>query len=238
MTYAIRKSNELNLPLIVYEGLKYYYPWANDRLHTFILEGVQEKRNEFELRGIRYIFYLQQDGTSPRSTLSDLSRNAACIVTDDYPCFIIPEHNRRIAELANIPVYAVDSNGVLPMSKFRTEEYAAYTIRPKIKKLLPEYLRPFVDEKVKIDSLNLQVDCPETIVDAGNISSLVSECDIDHSVNPSLLYKGGTSNGRKRLARFVSEILPNYESTETSPSSTVLHDYLHIFTSDSFRPSR
>src|SRR5436190_21372927 len=61
LTFAIRKANELNLPLVVYEGLKYYYQWASDRIHTFILEGVEEKRREFEQFGIRYVFYLQSD---------------------------------------------------------------------------------------------------------------------------------------------------------------------------------
>src|SRR5215204_7790832 len=61
LTFAVRKANELKLPLVVYEGLKYYYPWANDRMHTFILEGVEEKYEAFAKQGIRYVFYLQQD---------------------------------------------------------------------------------------------------------------------------------------------------------------------------------
>src|SRR6476661_4513050 len=113
LDFAICRANELKLPLVVYEGLKYYYPWANDRVHTFILEGVEEKRREFEARGIRYVFYLQQDASSPRQTVARLARDAALIVTDDYPCFIIPVHNARIAEQAEIAVYAVDSNGVI-----------------------------------------------------------------------------------------------------------------------------
>ena len=96
LIYAIRRANELKLPLVVYEGLKYYYPWASDRIHTFILEGVEEKRKAFETLGIRYVFYLQQDARSPKNTVAALARDAALIVTDDFPCFIIPEHNRRI----------------------------------------------------------------------------------------------------------------------------------------------
>ena len=68
LIWAIRKANELKLPLVVYEGLKYYYPWASDRIHTFILEGVEEKRLEFERLGIRYLFYLQKDADSPKNT--------------------------------------------------------------------------------------------------------------------------------------------------------------------------
>ena len=145
LIWAIRKANELKLPLVVYEGLKYYYPWASDRLHTFILEGVEEKRAAFESLGIRYIFYLQKDKNSPKQTVAKLAQDAALLVTDDYPCFIIPEHNRRIAERADIAVHAVDSNGIIPMSKFDKEEYAAYTIRPKINKMLGRNLKPSDD---------------------------------------------------------------------------------------------
>ena len=231
LTYAIERANELKLPLVVYEGLKYYYPWASDRLHTFILEGVEEKRKAFEKPGIRYVFYLQQDNRSPKQTVARLAKDAALIVTDDYPCFIIPEHNRRIAAKATVPVFVVDSNGIIPMSMFEKEEYGAYTIRPKIKKLLPEYLKPFKETKIEIKKPSLKVDCPDTKVNDDTIAKLVRECDIDHSVPASDIYRGGTANGRKRLRKFVRDILPGYETTRNKPEldgSSRLSAYLHF----------
>lgn len=231
LIFAVRQANELGLPLVVYEGLKYYYPWANDRLHTFILEGVEEKREAFARLGIRYIFYLQTDPGAPKQTVARLAADAALIVTDDHPCFIIPEHNRRIAERADIPVYAVDSNGVIPESKFDKEEYAAYTIRPKINKLLDRYLVPLPNETIEHSSIGIEVDCPETLVTADNIASLVARCDIDHSVPPSQVYRGGTHNGRERLREFVNEILPDYNRARSKPDrdgSSRLSAYLHF----------
>jgi deoxyribodipyrimidine photo-lyase len=240
LTWAIRKANELDFPLVVYEGLKYYYPWASDRLHTFILEGVEEKKREFERLGIRYIFYLQKDESSPKNTVARLAKDAALIVTDDFPCFIIPGHNRRIAERAEIPVHAVDSNGIIPMSKFDKEEYAAYTIRPKVKKLLPTYFKPYKEDSIGKDSTSLEVNCPETQVVSSNsatsetsatIRNLVSECDIDHTVKPSPIYHGGTVNGRVRLKKFIEEILPDYDTARNKPErdgSSRLSSYLHF----------
>lgn len=231
LVYAVRRANELNLPLVVYEGLKYYYPWASDRLHTFILEGVEEKRVAFEKLGIRYLFYLQEDGNSPKQTVAALAKGAALIVTDDYPCFIIPGHNARVAGRATVPVFAVDSNGVIPMSKFDKEEYAAYTIRPKIHKLLDRYLQPLPLEEIRVTSADLDVDCPETVVNAANISRLVADCDIDHSVAASDTYKGGTAAARSRLAKFIADILPNYEKARNKPEldgSSRLSAYLHF----------
>ena len=231
LIWTVRKANELKLPVVVYEGLMYYYPWANDRIHTFILEGIEEKYHRFAELGIRYIFYLQADVNSPSQSVDKLAKEAALIVTDDYPCFIIPEHNERVASRAEIPVHVVDSNGVIPMSKFEKEEYAAYTIRPKIKKLQPTYLKPMPSEPVDVDGTQLDVDCPETVVTASNIVHLVSGCDIDHSVRPSKIYHGGTENGRTRLQKFVNEILPGYDSSRNKPEvdgSSRLSSYLHF----------
>ncbi len=231
LNFAIREANERKLPLVVYEGLKFYYPWASERIHTFILEGVEEKRKAFEKLGIRYIFYLQKDENAPKQTVAKIAKDAALIVTDDFPCFIIPKHNEAIVRKAEIPVFAVDSNGVIPMSRFEKEEYAAYTIRPKIKRILDEYLNPFNEEKINVRADDLKIDCPDTEVTEKNIAKLISECDIDHSVKSSPNFHGGTKNGRQRLQKFVTEILTNYDEARNKPEkdgSSRLSSYLHF----------
>ncbi|HET6978145.1 MAG TPA: deoxyribodipyrimidine photo-lyase [Pyrinomonadaceae bacterium] len=230
LNFAIQMANEHGLPLVVYEGLKFYYPWANDRLHTFILEGVEEKQAEFAERGIRYVFYLQRNDRDPKHVVAQLARDAALLVTDDFPCFIIPDHNERIARL-DLPVYAVDANGMVPLSALTKEEYAAYTIRPKIHRLLPDVPRKIVTPHLKVQKPSLDIDSPETKVTATNIVELVAQCDIDHSVKPSNLYHGGTKAGRKRLKHFVSKILPHYVETHNEPSVdgvSRLSPYLHF----------
>lgn len=231
LNFAVQQANERELPLVVYEGLKFYYPWASDRIHTFILEGVAEKRAEFARLGIRYVFYLQRNERDPRDTVARLASDAALLVTDDYPCFIIPDHNQRIVEQVRVPVFAVDSNGVIPLSCYAKEEYAAYTIRPKIKKLLPEHLGRAPLPRLRRQARILKVACPETEVNETNIADLVSQCAIDHTVPPSRHYKGGTSAGRRRLVYFVSKILPHYDKLRSKPDvdgSSRLSAYLHF----------
>jgi deoxyribodipyrimidine photo-lyase len=233
LDFAIKTANERGLPLVVYEGLKYYYPWANDRIHTFILQGVSEKREEFARRGIRYIFYLQRHGRDPRRTLARLANEAALIVTDDFPCFIIPEQNRRLVEQVNVPVFAVDSNGMIPVSAFEKEEYSARTIRPKIKRMLalPFYGEYPVSPGIEREAGDLDLDCPETRVTGDNLAELVSQCDIDHSVKPSPLYSGGSRIAHERLRHFVERILPRYDELRNEPSvdgTSRLSPYLHF----------
>lgn len=233
LNFAIKAANTRRLPLVVYEGLKYYYPWASDRLHTYILEGVEEKRRAFAKQGIRYVFYLQRDERDPRDTVARLAADAALVVTDDFPCFIIPQHNARIAERARVPVYAVDSNAIIPLSKFTKEEFAARTIRPKINKLLPQYLEPLATPKLHTRAPELEVDCPEETRDTSleNIPRLVASCRIDHSVTPSPRYHGGEKNARARLRYFLENVLPRYDKLRNDPSidgTSRLSSYLHF----------
>ena len=40
VNFAIEQADALGLPVLVYHGLRHDYPWASDRFHTWILEGV------------------------------------------------------------------------------------------------------------------------------------------------------------------------------------------------------
>lgn len=227
---AIDLANELQLPLVVYEGLKYSYPWASDRLHTFILEGVAEKRPAFERMGIRYIFFLENDKSSPKKVFKNLAKDAAIVVVEDYPCFIIPLHNAAVAAL-EIPVIAVDANGMVPMSLLPKEEFAARTIRPKIHRLMPQLSTEIITPKLIVSAKHLELDCVETEVTTALIPALVAACTIDHSVKPSEIYHGGEANAKKRLQHFVAEILPNYDTLRNKSEvdgSSRLSAWLHF----------
>ena len=39
---AVEWSNSLNKPLIVLEALRCGYQWASDRIHRFVIEGMQD----------------------------------------------------------------------------------------------------------------------------------------------------------------------------------------------------
>ena len=47
LTFAVEQANRLRLPLFVYHGLTDDYPWASDRLHTFILESAADLHDQF-----------------------------------------------------------------------------------------------------------------------------------------------------------------------------------------------
>src|SRR5215469_16510097 len=67
--FAANLANQRSLPLLVYEGLTCSHPWANDRFHTFILEGVAENAKRAAQLGASYVFYHRASNSGPNDVL-------------------------------------------------------------------------------------------------------------------------------------------------------------------------
>ena len=230
VVFAAELANEYRLPLLFYEGLTCTYPHASDRLHTFILEGVPEISRRARERGMGYVFHLHRRRRDPHDSLYRLGARAAMIVTDDYPSFVSLDYNRVVASKIEIPYYAVDSSCIVPMSHFGKQEYAAYTIRPKIHKVLERYLEPVKLPKLKCAWREGRSEL-HTEVTGTNIPELVSSCEIDHSLAPSRRYRGGRGEAKRRLRHFLEDNLRRYAGLAREPSAKAtsrLSPYLHF----------
>lgn len=230
LAYAADLANERGMPLLFYEGLTCSYPFANDRLHTFLLEGVADTERELRKLGAGYVFYLRRKLSDPDDVMYRLAKDAAAVVTDDYPTFVARTHNGRVPSKLDIPYFVVDSSCVVPMCKLEKREYAAYTIRPKITKMLPRYL-------VEVSKIKLRrrFDAPvpdfHTPVTGTALAGLVASCEIDHAVAPSLSFHGGSSQARKHLDHFLNHNLRSYAMHRNEPSKHATSDlspYLHF----------
>ena len=82
LTFAIRQADALGLPLVAYQGLRPDYPGANDRIHTFILEGACDLRRALAEKRILYLFHLERRPSAASGLLAALAREAALIVTE------------------------------------------------------------------------------------------------------------------------------------------------------------
>jgi deoxyribodipyrimidine photo-lyase len=230
LAHAISIANELSLPVLYYEGLTCSYPHANDRFHTFILEGVPETADRLRALGIGYVFYLRRKTFDPDDVLYRLAADAAVVITDDYPAFVAAVHNARVPEKIGVAYYAVDSSCIVPMSRFEKREYAAYTLRPKIQGLLPKYFAAFTMPEVA-RRWNGSVPAFHMPVSRNEIPALVASCDIDHSVPPSLTYRGGMQEAEVRLNAFLDRGLSRYAKEKNEPSANAtsrLSPYLHF----------
>ncbi len=230
LAYAVEIANGLGLPVLFYEGLTCSYPNANDRLHTFLLEGVPATARRLQALGIGYVFHLRQRRKDPNDAFYRLAAVAAAVVTDDYPVFVARDHNGSVPSKLTIPYHAVDSSCIVPMGHFIKQEYAAYTIRPKIKKVLEECLQPVAVPRVKC-RFTSAIPAFHTTVTASNIAELVAACEIDHSIAPSTEYHGGRDDAERRLRHFLESNLRRYAKWNREPSAhatSELSPYLHF----------
>jgi deoxyribodipyrimidine photo-lyase len=230
LLFATELANAHKLPVLFYEGLTCTYEYANDRLHTFLLQAVPETARRLKKAGIGYVFYLRRTRESRNDVLYDLAHRAAAVVTDDFPTFITRYHNARVPEKLDVACYVVDSSCVVPMSQIKQRQYGAYTIRPKITSLLARYLTP-PDELHAKRRFHGCIPDYHVEVTQMNIPDLVASCDIDHSVPPSLSFYGGRVAAEKLLDFFLHNNLRRYASGRNEPSehaTSHMSPYLHF----------
>jgi deoxyribodipyrimidine photo-lyase len=213
LAFASEIANAHNLPLLCYESLEEN---TTDRLATFVLEGVPGNARCLRALGAGYVFSLS-------NALARLAADAACLVTDDFP---------TLAEPAGLSVasYAVDSSCIVPMSQIASRQYAAYAIRPKLRKLLPRYLRP-------VDPIRLRRGFPDlrfefhTEATEADIPALVASQAIDHGVPPSISFRGGAAAAESQLGHFLDHNLRRYAKSRNEPAAHAtsgLSPYLHF----------
>jgi len=230
LAYAMEVANSLMLPVLFYEGLTCSYPNANDRFHTFVLEGVPDTERRVKALGMGYVFHLRRRLGDANDAFYRLAADAAAVVTDDYPVFVARHHNRSVSAKLTIPYYAVDSSCIVPMGHFTKQEYAAYTIRPKIRKALDECLQPVKAPRVKC-RFTATLPALHTTVTKSNIAQLVADCEVDHSVPPSTGYRGGRDEAERLLRHFLEHNLRRYARLNREPSAhatSELSPYLHF----------
>jgi len=230
LAFAAHFANRLRLPVLFYEGLTCSHPHANDRFHSFILEGVPDNVKRAAVLGIGYVFYLRRKQTDPDDIVYRLAADAAAVVTDDYPGYLTRERNLRIPPALGIPCYAVDASCIVPMGHFTKQEYAAYTIRPKIHRVLREHLRPVPPLRLKTRWTE-PAPAFHTRVTPDRIPDLLASSEIDHSVAPSVEFRGGRDEAKRRLRYFLTHNLKRYARLSREPSARAtsqLSPYLHF----------
>ena len=220
LAYAAAMANRMNLPLVWFERVTCNYDCASDRFHTFLLEGVPELARQLRKLGIGHVLQLPRRKKASGADMRSVIGGAAAVVTDD--CM-------RPAPEIDVQLHAVDSSCVVPMNAIPAQCYAAYSIRPKIHKLLPKYLQPAPAVRPRV-ACHETFDGLRTEVTPENIAALIAECEVDHKVPPAIGFRGGRRVGERRLNTFVKQRLRRYAGEKNEPSAHATSDlspYLH-----------
>ncbi|HET8644408.1 MAG TPA: deoxyribodipyrimidine photolyase, partial [Vicinamibacteria bacterium] len=217
---AIRCADELGRPLVVYEGLRLDYPWASARLHRFVLEGMRDNAAQARRLGINYWPFVETERAPARGLLARLASRAAVVVTDDFPCFIVPEQSEALARRVSVPVWAVDGNGVVPLSLLQPAVSAAAHLRPRIHKAFAEAWGHRAAARPRFpDAVRARVDAPFDVWEPPqDLDAFVASLPIDQSVAPVDETRGGVKAARVRLRSFVKHRLAGYAESRSQPA--------------------
>ncbi|QAR33742.1 deoxyribodipyrimidine photolyase [Geovibrio thiophilus] len=219
LEFAVRQANELRLPLFACFVITDGFPNANLRHYTFMLEGLNVLESNLKQRGINLVF---RRGSPPEEVLK-LARDAAMIVTDRGYLRIQKEWRQQLGISAPCTVVQVESDAVVPVETASCkEEFAAYTIRPKITKQLEKFLVPLGQRDLIIKDFQ---------PDFKNIEPDTASLNIDRAVTPVSLFKGGEDEAAKHLKAFINDRLDSYDELRNDPAEDAqsgLSPYIHF----------
>jgi deoxyribodipyrimidine photo-lyase len=198
------------------------YPGATLRHYGFMrkgLEELQEKLNQCNI-GFRM---LEQ---SPESILPHFLEtiDAHLLVSDFDPLRIKQQWKKMLIASLNVPLYEVDTHNIVPAWIISTKkEFAAYTLRPKIKRVLDDYLTDI--PAVQHHPFNWN-NAPLVVPEALCKESIASQTTEAYS-----WVKAGEAAASMAALDFVQQRLENYPEARNNPllgGQSGLSPYLHF----------
>lgn len=210
-------------PLVVVFCLVPDYPGANIRHYGFMLKGLQEVEHNLQKLEIPFILL---PGNPPETLARYLKKiKGAFLVTDFDPLRIKRFWQNDVAASMEGSFYVVDGHNIVPCwHASPKQEYGAYTLRPKLKKLLPGFLCDFpaiVSHSVGSKKISAAP------VDWQKMYRYVR----DHSVQEVDWLIPGETAARVSAERFVKEGLQKYIQNGNDPNldgQSNISPYLHF----------
>ena len=230
LEHAVRLANEHDVRLLVVFGLMDDYPEANARHYRFLLEGLADVAGTLDER--RIAFDVRRG--HPADVAIEAADGAVVVVCDRGYLRHQKQWRERVAKEAGRRVVQVEGDVVVPVEVASDKrEYAARTIRPKIERAMGDYFVDLRTTAIGKESRGLKGrDSKFEVIDATNVDAALASLTLDTTVPPvHHLFRGGTSEARRRLSRFVEERLKRYDEHRNQPHTddlSYMGMYLHF----------
>jgi deoxyribodipyrimidine photo-lyase len=232
-------ARHLGRPLLILEALRSDYPWASQRLHRFIIDGMADNKAAFEGRNATYFPYVEPEHGAGRGLIETLAADAAVVVTDEFPTFFLPAMIAAASEKLGVRLEVVDSNGLVPMASTATDFATAYSFRRHLQKTILDHLEdiPLQDPLAEVlpsprpvprEVLSKWPVVPQDVL-TGDDRPL-APLPIDHDVRVVPI-RGGSSTAESGLREFLDTRLDHYNDERNRPQAEAtsgLSPYLHF----------
>jgi deoxyribodipyrimidine photo-lyase len=196
---------------------------ATMRQYGFMLKGLREVEKNLAEKNIP--FFLVTGLAASEIPRFVREYGVGALVADFDPLRIKREWKETATQAIDIPFYEVDARNIVPCwMASPKQEYGAYTLRPKIKRALPEFLEDFPRlEKHPISWREK----------TGKIawSELKKTLRVDRTVSEVDLIEPGENAAQKVLREFIGEKLGLYHGERNDPTKDAqsnLSPYLHF----------
>ena len=142
LLFAQELALERKVPFAVIFCLAPRFLNATSRQYGFMLKGLQEVENR--LAELNIPFFLLIDSPEQELPTFLAKQQIGGLVTDFDPLRIKQQWKNEVAAHIKTSMYEVDARNIVPCWEASSKrEYAAYTLRPKIHRALPEFLKDF-----------------------------------------------------------------------------------------------
>ncbi len=110
--------------------------------YLFLLQGLKEVENNLQAHNIPFFLLHGDPGREISHLLGEM--NAGALVCDFSPLRQSRECSSMVADVNDISLYEVDAHNIIPCwQASQKQEWAAYSFRPKVHRLLFEFLDEF-----------------------------------------------------------------------------------------------
>jgi deoxyribodipyrimidine photo-lyase len=220
---AVHVANLLGLPLVIYFAGISNFPHANLRHYVFLNQGLPDIETDLAVRNISFVMRRAPNESHERF-LADV--RAAFLIGDENPMREPERWRSHLASRIKIPFWTVDTDVVVPSKLIEKAQYGAYTIRPRLYRLLSDYLQPYE---------NAHADCEWKRPRRFHADSVHEDMTrgwkkLDRSVAPVEAWMGGTHAALKRLKHFTQNLLEDYDTQRNHPEidgTSCMSPYLH-----------
>lgn len=228
LEFAIEEANRLGCQVVVCFGLldgANGFPEANARHYAFMLQGLADAKAELEARGIAFVVRK----ASPAALARELSGKAALLVLDRGYLAVQKRWYGEIAALQGLRILQVEGDVVVPVEAASGKhEFAARTLRPKVQRLMDDYIAPLEPRRLahRADRLGLASE-----VDLSDPDTVLAGLKLDCSVAPVKRFRGGRVEALKRLKAYLGGPFAGYGTERSRPeagAASHMSPYLHF----------
>ncbi len=223
LVYAQNLAIEHKVPLLVVYNLAPGFLGGGLRQHLFKLGALKSVSTELNKKQIPF-FLVSGNSTEKDIVKFTKKYKAGALVTDFSPLHLPRKWVDYVRKNVVIPMYGVDAHNIVPCwIASKKQEFGAYTLRPKLHRLLPEYLTAI--PKLKKHSYIYSGAVPKI-----NWSMLAKDKSVDSKVKPVNWIKPDHKTAHTFLQSFLHKGLSSYGDQRNDPNANAqsgLSPYLH-----------